>query len=101
MSRVYTIVKGHVKTWFRSKSTIFWTLACPILLIVLFGAIFGTRNTRFDLYAQNQDLTANAPTPSSQGYVAVLNHTGAFNIQTVPAEMRTTSSYICADAHFY
>src|SRR5436189_221046 len=39
MSRVYTIVKAHVKTWFRSKSTIFWTLAFPLLLIVLFGVI--------------------------------------------------------------
>jgi len=41
MSRVYTIVKAHVKTWFRSKSTIFWTLAFPLLLIVLFGESLG------------------------------------------------------------
>jgi len=101
MSRVYTIVKGHVKTWFRSKSTIFWTLAFPILLIVLFGAIFGTGNTRFDLYVQNQDLTANAPTPSSQGYVVALNHTGAFNIQTVPAEMSNPVSYVRDDAQLH
>jgi len=101
MSRVYTIVKGHVKAWLRSKSTIFWTLAFPILLIVLFGAIFGTGNTRFDLYVQNQDLTANAPTPASQGYVAALNYTGAFNIQTVPAEMSNPVSYVRDDAQLH
>ncbi len=31
-NRVYAIIKGHVKTWFRSRSTIFWTIAFPILL---------------------------------------------------------------------
>src|SRR5438093_11807835 len=98
MSRVYTIVKAHVKTWFRSKSTIFWTLAFPLLLIVLFGAIFGTGNTRFDLYVQNQDLTGSTPTLTSQGYVSALNHTGAFNIQFVTAEMSNPVSYVLNDA---
>jgi len=101
MSRVYTIVKAHVKTWFRSKSTIFWTLAFPLLLIVLFGAIFGTGNTRFDLYVQNQDLTGSTPTLTSQGYVSALNHTGAFNIQFVPAEMSNPVSYVRDDAQLH
>lgn len=88
-SRVYTIIKGHVKTWFRSRSTIFWTIAFPILLIVLFGAIFGGGNTKFDLYLQNQDLTAGSvnSTFASQGFVTALNSTGAFNLRTVPVQL--------------
>ncbi len=100
-SRVYTIIKGHVKTWFRSRSTIFWTIAFPILLIVLFGAIFGNGNTKFDLYVQNQDLVGPTPTPTSQGYVTALNSTGAFNIRTVPAEMTNALSYVKDDAQLH
>ncbi len=82
-SRIYTIIAGHFKSWYRSKSNIFWTIAFPLLLIVLFGAIFGSGSTKFDLYLQNQDLNGNLPTPLSQGYVNVLNQTGAFNLHMV------------------
>ena len=98
MSRIYTIVKGHVKTWFRSKSTIFWTLLFPLLLIVLFGAIFGNTNTKFDLYVQNQDLAVSAPTQASFGYVNALNHTGAFNLRMVAAEVSDPLTYVKDDA---
>src|SRR6266436_4305009 len=84
-SRIYTIIKGHFKSWYRSKSNIFWTIAFPLLLIVLFGAIFGSGSTKFDLYLQNQDLSANTPTPYSQAYIGVLNNTGAFNLHAVAA----------------
>src|SRR2546422_9293193 len=85
MSRIITIIVGHFKSWYRSKSNIFWTIAFPLLLIVLFGAIFGNGSTKFDLYLQNQDLSANTPTPYSQAYIGVLNNTGAFNIHMVAA----------------
>src|SRR5260370_24136345 len=84
-SRIYTIISGHFKSWYRRKSNIFWTIAFPLLLIVLFGAIFGSGSTKFDLYLQNQDLSANTPTPYSQQYISVLNDTGAFNLHTVAA----------------
>src|SRR6266702_232491 len=84
-SRIYTIINGHFKSWYRSKSNIFWTIAFPLLLIVLFGAIFGSGSTKFDLYLQNQDLNANTPTPLSQGYISALNNTRAFNLHMVPA----------------
>ncbi len=101
MRRVYTIIKGHVKTWFRSKSTIFWTIAFPILLIVLFGAIFGGGTTKFDLYVQNQDLVASTPTPASHGFVTALDNTTAFNIRTVPAEMTNPLSFVRDDAQLH
>ncbi|HYY91988.1 MAG TPA: ABC transporter permease, partial [Candidatus Dormibacteraeota bacterium] len=98
MSRILTIVRGHVRSWFRSRSTIFWTLLFPILLIVLFGAIFGNGNTKFDLYVQNQDLVTNAQTPASLGFVTALNQTGAFNLHTVPVETVNPLSYVRDDA---
>src|SRR5712692_5616859 len=97
-SRIYTIITAHFKSWYRSRSNIFWTIAFPLLLIVLFGAIFGNGSTRFDLYVQNQDLNGNVATTYSQGYVQVLNHTGAFNLRMVPAENTNPLGYVKDDA---
>jgi ABC-2 type transport system permease protein len=100
-SRIYTIISGHFKSWYRSKSNIFWTIAFPLLLIVLFGAIFGNGSTKFDLYLQNQDLNTNTPTPLSQGYVNVLNQTGAFNLHMVAAEQPDPLTYMKNDAQLH
>jgi ABC-2 type transport system permease protein len=102
-SRIYTIISGHFKSWYRSKSNIFWTIAFPLLLIVLFGAIFGNGSTKFDLYVQNQDLNANAPTYYSQGYITVLNNTGAFNLHTVAAGQTVPQAldYVKNDAQLH
>ena len=103
MSRIVTIMGGHFKSWYRSKSNIFWTIAFPLLLIVLFGAIFGNGSTKFDLYVQNQDLNPNtlAPTSLSRGYVSALNQTGAFNLQVVPAEQSDPLTYVKNDAQLH
>src|SRR5207245_2633767 len=93
-SRIYTIIKGHFKSWYRSKSNIFWTIAFPLLLIVLFGAIFGSGSTKFDLYLQNQDLSANTPTPLSQGYVNVINQPDALNLHMVAAEQPDPLTFV-------
>jgi len=102
-SRIYTIIAGHFKSWYRSKSNIFWTIAFPLLLIVLFGAIFGSGSTKFDLYLQNQDLNANTPTPYSQQYISVLNDTGAFNLHTVAAgqTVQQALDYVKNDAQLH
>src|SRR2546422_6332256 len=101
MSRVLTIIAAHFKSWYRSRSNIFWTIAFPLLLIVLFGAIFGNGSTKFDLYVQNQDLIAATPTPLSLGYVATLNNTGAFTLHMVPAEQQKALDFVKSDAQLH
>jgi len=77
--------------WFRSKSTLFWTLAFPILLMLLFGAIFSvSQDPRFDLYVQNQDIIDNETTQFSDMFIEMLNETGVLNLKMVdPAENAT------------
>lgn len=77
--------------WFRSKSTLFWTLAFPILLMLLFGAIFSvSQDPRFDLYVQNQDIVDNEATQFSAIFIEMLNETGVLNLKMVdPAENAT------------
>jgi ABC-2 type transport system permease protein len=85
---------GALRTWFRSKTTLFWTLAFPILLMLLFGAIFSvSEDPRFDFYVQNQDVIDGAPSPLSSAFVSMLNQTGVLNIKNVSAA-EDQSSYI-------
>jgi len=85
---------GALRVWFRSKHTLFWTFAFPILLMLLFGAIFSvSEDPSFDLYVQNQDLISGESSPFSATFVAMLNETGVLNIKMVdPAE--NTAEYI-------
>ena len=101
MSRVITIITAHFKSWYRSRSNIFWTIAFPLLLIVLFGAIFGNGSTKFDLYVQNRDLAAATPTMLSANYVSTLNGTGAFTLHMVPAEQQQALDFVQNDARIH
>jgi ABC-2 type transport system permease protein len=85
---------GGLRVWFRSKSTLFWTLAFPILLMLLFGAIFSvTEDPRFDFYVQNQDIIDGEPSDASAGFVAMLNETGVLKLKMVDAA-EDTAAYI-------
>ena len=85
---------GALRVWFRSKHTLFWTFAFPILLMLLFGAIFSvSEDPSFDLYVQNQDLISGDPSPFSATFVAMLNETGVLKLKMVdPVE--DTMKYI-------
>ncbi len=55
-SFIVTDVKASLKQWGRSKGTVFWTLLFPVLLILIFGAIFsGTSDSSYDLVVQDHD----------------------------------------------
>ncbi len=90
MSHVVIDLKASLKSFWRDKSTIFWTLAFPSVLILLFGAIFSQSSIKYDLYVQNQDVIDGRITYWSGNLVDILNSTNAFNIQTVDASINGT-----------
>jgi ABC-2 type transport system permease protein len=76
-----------IKAWYRSKGGMFWSLAFPVILILLFGAIFsGIGNTKYTLYIQDQDQT-----DISKAFKATLNTTKLFNINVVDEDVNVTS----------
>jgi ABC-2 type transport system permease protein len=80
------IVKVFLKHWYRRKSTIFWTILFPILLITIFGSIFSNMGqSKVTLYIQNLDVNDGQPTPMSQGLINALNSTDAFQLTLVNA----------------
>jgi ABC-2 type transport system permease protein len=90
MNHILLDLKACLKTFARNKSTIFWTLAFPSVLILIFGAIFSQSTIRNDLYVQNQDLVDGEATYWSDQIISILNKTDAFNIKMVDVSINAT-----------
>jgi ABC-2 type transport system permease protein len=76
-----------IKAWYRSKGGVFWSLAFPVILILLFGAIFsGIGNSKYTLYVQDQDQTE-----MSRMFNTTLNATTLFTINVVPTDVNVTA----------
>jgi ABC-2 type transport system permease protein len=83
MNRILADLLSFGKQYMRSTVGAFFTFIFPILLILLFGAIFNQSGTNsFNLPTQNLDNT-----PMSQAYLEALNQTGVVSVQMVPANV--------------
>ena len=69
---IFTVFKGHFKAWQRNKTTLFWTLAFPLLLMLLFGGLFSLQSDKMDLYIENNDIIQSNPSETSKEEVANL-----------------------------
>jgi ABC-2 type transport system permease protein len=68
-----------IRSWTRSRGTVFWSLLFPVMLILLFGAIFsGMGDSKYTIYVQDLDNT-----DMSHGLVTILNGTGILNLKNV------------------
>jgi ABC-2 type transport system permease protein len=82
--RVSAYLKVFGRTYVRNRVGLFFALIFPIILILLFGAIFSNSSSVVvTLYVQNLDHGSNA----SQQFVEALNQSGVFTVIMVsPAE---------------
>ncbi|WP_049796235.1 ABC transporter permease [Methanomassiliicoccus luminyensis] len=79
-NRIIVNIKSQAKMFFRSKSSVFWTVFFPVVLILLFGAIFSdSGGSTYTLYVQNLDEEA----VGSQQFIDALEQTGALKIVEV------------------
>src|SRR5271154_3995093 len=67
------------RSYTRSRIGLFFGLAFPVILILLFGAIFSGNGSPSTVYVQNQDSGQ-----VGAGVVAALNGTGAVGVVLVP-----------------
>ena len=73
---------ASLKAWTRSKGTLFWTLAFPIIMILLFGAIFsGTGNVEYTVHVHDLDNS-----DMSTALLDIFNETGVLKIEIVNEE---------------
>jgi len=76
------------RSYTRSRIGLFFGLAFPVILILLFGAIFSGSGSNSTVYVQNQDAG-----PVGAGFVAALNATQVLNIVLVPTS-QNLSQYL-------
>jgi len=79
MSNIAAYFILHAKSYFRSWSAIFFQIGFPVILMLLFGAIFsGSSYTPSTLIVQND-----SPSPVSWGVVSAINDSGLFHVQVI------------------
>jgi len=76
-----------VKGWYRSRGTLFWSLAFPIMLILIFGAIFsGVGETKYTLPVQDLDDST-----WSHTFVDMLSNISVLKVEEVSADKNITA----------
>jgi ABC-type Na+ efflux pump permease subunit len=92
--KAFTIFKAVTKNWMRSRSGLFFSILFPVLLLVVFGAIFSGvgGSSKYDLFVQNLDLktTDGEPSDLSIAFIEALNSTETFAIKDVPPSENAT-----------
>jgi len=72
--------EAHLKSWFRSKGSVFWTIMFPILLMLIFGAMFSEEeDIRPTIHVLDLDGTQ-----TSKAYINNLSE--AVEIETIPTD---------------
>jgi ABC-2 type transport system permease protein len=80
---------ANIKSFYRNRAALFWTLAFPVIFIILFGSIFSGRETHFNLGWVDQDKTAgSAQLRVGFGQVSLLTVTDVADQQTALDRMQ-------------
>ncbi len=82
MSTIISLYRAAMKEFFRDRAALFWTLAFPILFIVLFGAIFsGNNGVNYTVGLVNEDSgpVGGALTSTFKGITAFTVKTGTYD----------------------
>ena len=92
--RVAVYLKVFARVYVRNRVGLFFALIFPIILILLFGAIFSnTGSSTVNLYVQDQDHGSAA----SEAFLSGLNQTGVLSISLVPASAGNLSAWLVAN----
>jgi ABC-2 type transport system permease protein len=94
VKRVWADLKVFARGYARSRIGLFFSLAFPIILILLFGAIFaGNGSGAVQVYVQNQDNSS----PASVAFIQALNSTGAIQV-TLVGTSQNFSQYLLSNS---
>ncbi|MEM0074152.1 MAG: ABC transporter permease [Thermoplasmatales archaeon] len=89
LKRVSAYFSLHAKSYLRSRSALFFQIAFPVILILLFGAIFSNSGySPTTLQIQNE-----SPSPLSWDVVNAINESGLFKVHII-SESENLSKYI-------
>ncbi len=94
MRSVVPVFFALTKTWLRSKTGVFFSFLFPVMLLLIFGTIFGgTQSAQLTLHIQNLDLDSEKPTELSRTLIDILESIGSFDIKRLDPTINV-STYI-------
>jgi ABC-2 type transport system permease protein len=86
--RILADFKNFSRGYLRNKFGLFFGLIFPVVLILIFGAIFsGGSSGTFNVYAQNQDTGLAGGVNIGDSFLSALNESGTIKIVTVNASV--------------
>ena len=83
MNSIIGIAVKDIKTFFRERGTLFWTIAFPIMILLLFTAIFG-RDIPFNA---NVGVVDNDGTAMTASIITGLNNTGFMTMKEFSSQL--------------
>jgi ABC-2 type transport system permease protein len=84
MRGTLAIFKACMKNWIRSRSGVFFSFLFPLLLLLIFGTVFGGQGeVKYTLYVQNLDLENGQPSLLSQAFLQALESVRALRIENL------------------
>jgi len=81
MRAIIPIFLTLIKNWARSRSSVFFSILFPVMLILIFGSIFGQEEVSYTLYVQNLDIVEGKATQLSEEFIKALNDTKVLKIK--------------------
>ncbi|MCD6513145.1 MAG: ABC transporter permease [Thermoplasmata archaeon] len=86
--RVVAETSASIRNWYRSRASVFWTLAFPIMLILIFGAIFSGGGENYEVYVMDHDNSF-----FSHEFIHYLNSTGVIDVKNI-GENESLKNYV-------
>jgi ABC-2 type transport system permease protein len=102
--RIAIYFRAFALGYVRNPIGLFFSLFFPIILILIFGAVFAnTGSSSTTLYTQNLDTySVNgtvAYTPVSQLFLQEINQTGFVKVSLVPSSVTSLSNYLTSNSY--
>ncbi|MGC2288479.1 MAG: ABC transporter permease [Thermoplasmata archaeon] len=93
--RISAYFVAFAKGYLRNPIGLFFTLVFPIILILIFGAVFANSgSSAVPLYVENFDHNS----PASVAFLAALNDTGAIQVHVIPASSGNLSAWLAKNS---
>jgi ABC-2 type transport system permease protein len=92
MTRVRPLLVALSRDWLRNREAVFFAFLFPVILLLIFSAVFGGGTSEFTVYVQNNDVGADDdPTDLSATFVEALNGTGALSVRPLDPDRNVTA----------
>ena len=77
MRALLALTLANIRSYIRNRAALFWSLAFPLVFIVMFGLIFSSSGSRLTLAAVKEDLS-----PAADAFVAALDDQAGVEIKS-------------------